>query len=457
MIIYNNDDSFAVLTKVTGSVLPGTLPFGCLTFCIGLALALVRELTTWLDRDDYIEDTFSIRIVAVVIGILLAVRANMALNRWMEGISQIQLMLSKWGDAFITLSSFFSNRVNTREQAARILLFRARTAHWLSLMSCLTFATLRSRKLTCLDGVPIRELFEEETEQEQEEVAQQPPSPRVLASPPSGSALSGHSGGSKLTPMKSFSSERQKSNVAQGRSLLNDMDHYQSSHQAAAEKEKVSSLDLYVLSAPTADEVQLLDMCTDKVNCLMLWILQGTIQEIRANTLDTPPPIVTRFFQELSNGMLGFNQAHKVAMVPFPFPFAQMVSLLLVMLCLSLPLYIDIFTKNPVITPALSFLLPICYLGLNSVAIELEEPFGTDWNDVDIEVRHEDFLWVLVDVLRQATMPPVSDENIVESEILSGMSRRVGDNKQTLAHGVVDYVRRMKGNPARHETEPPIE
>jgi len=428
MISYDNGDCFSVLITVTGSVLPGTLPFGCFTFCVGLALALVREQTTWLDGDDYIEDTFSIRIVAVVIGILLAVRANMALNRWMEGISQIQLMLSKWGDAFIALSSFFSNRPNTLEQEEQILFFRTRIAHWLSLMSCLAFATLRSRHLTCLDDVPIREFFPEEIGKEQP----------VLS--PTGSGVSSISGSCKLTPKKSFCTQRQNNMVDPQGPLFHRLSN---TDQAAQEKEKVMSLDLYVLSAPTADEVHLLDMATDKVNCLMFWILQGTIEQIRMKTLDTPAPIVTRFFQELSNGMLGFNQAHKVAMVPFPFPFAQMVSLLLVMLCFSLPLYIDIFTKNPVLTPVLSFLVPICYLGLNSVAIELEEPFGTDWNDVDIEVRHEEFLWSLVDVLRQATTPPASAEHKVEGHILSGVSNRVHD-KDTIDQGVVDYVSKMK-------------
>merc|ERR1711908_216199 len=133
-------------------------------------------------------------------------------------------------------------------------------------------------------------------------------------------------------------------------------------------------------------------MSVDKVNVVGLWIIQGIITEIRSKILDVPPPIVTRVFQEISNGMLGFNQAHKVALVPFPFPLAQMVSLLLVILYLTLPLYLDAFTKNVVITPILSALIPMCYCGLNRIAIELEEPFGTDDNDVDIEVRHMEFV-----------------------------------------------------------------
>merc|ERR1712050_191156 len=56
----------------------------------------------------------------------------------------------------------------------------------------------------------------------------------------------------------------------------------------------------------------------------------------------------------------------------------------------------------------ISFLVPLCYNGLNSIAIELEEPFGTDDNDVDLDVRAEEFMWMMVDTLRARTYPPDS-------------------------------------------------
>ena len=47
-----------------------------------------------------------------------------------------------------------------------------------------------------------------------------------------------------------------------------------------------------------------------------------------------PPPIVSRIFQELSNGLLGFENAYKVARTPFPFPYAQIVQVLTSLTCL---------------------------------------------------------------------------------------------------------------------------
>jgi hypothetical protein len=205
-------------------------------------------------------------------------------------------------------------------------------------------------------------------------------------------------------------------------------------------------LDLAVLSMPTEDEIRNLDMAKNKVNTVFLWILQGVAQEIRVGTLDAPAPLVSRVFQELSNGMVGFNQAHKLALVPFPFPFAQLVSLLLLGLCTALPFYIDLFTRNVFWTPVLSFVLPTCFVGLNWIAIELEEPFGTDYNDVDIEERHEDFLWLLVDVLRQprtpattpATVPPThQDQYALERGIIQRITMQ--QDQDMLAEELLPY------------------
>lgn len=419
MIVYDNSHQFKIIFKMTGSVLPGCLPVGCFTFSLGLALALYRHFDDKMEslkndaapnQAQWIVNSFSIQTIAVVIGYLLVVRTNMALGRWMDGISEIQLMLSKWGDAFDALNGFFAGRgaTATPEQRERIVNFRIRVAHWFSLMSCLAFATLRmsgeGEKVSAeewLDAVPIKEMFGDEA---------------------------------TLKKTKSFTTNRSESDQ-----LMKGVEAFEKSEKKQAkEKELIQDLALLVLAEPTEEEVRLLKMANDKVNTICLWIIQSIILEIRAGTLDTPPPIVSRVFQEVSNGMLGFNQANKVAMVPFPFPFAQMVSLLLVMLYIALPVYIDMFTKNPVVTPIISFLLPVCYCGLNRIAIELEEPFGTDNNDVDIEIRHEEFLWMLVDVLRHPDVSPVSKNHDLEHKILRGLVK--GVEHDILAEEVRPYL-----------------
>merc|ERR1719409_2529813 len=60
----------------------------------------------------------------------------------------------------------------------------------------------------------------------------------------------------------------------------------------------------------------------DPIFLVNRWILQETTALVLGRHLKIPSPIVSRIFQQMSNGMLGFNQALKVAVVPFPFPSA---------------------------------------------------------------------------------------------------------------------------------------
>jgi len=399
MIVYDNASQFAILFQKRGSVIPAGLPLATVACLIGAFLSVSRHLGWTKDeyQDSYLKDPFALQTFAAVTGFLLVVRTNMALSRWMEGIGDVQVMLSKWSDAFNQLNAFFAGKQDSEDK--RILMFRMRIAHWFSLMSCLAFATLRGGGVPSIEDVAIKELNEEV-----------------------------HEAKGKLKKSKSFASMRDndtelgqdsQSPSGSGNRLSEELRPKTVQQTVIPSKTAlVRQTDLAVISMPTPEEVELLDVSNDKVNLVCFWIIQGIILEVRAKTLDAPPPIVTRVLQELSSGMLGFNQAHKVAMVPFPFPFAQMVSLLLVCLIAIMPFYVDNFTRHVVMTPMICFIVPLIYQGLNQIAIELEEPFGMDDNDVDIEVRHEEFLWMLVDVCRQHTTPPVDETTEKPSEII---------------------------------------
>lgn len=405
MIEYDNSAVIGILFRTAGSVVPGAIPVGLCTGCVGLFLAILREVgkqNEWLSKniyhEEFIEKPTAIQIFASVLGYLLVVRTNMALSRWMEAISNVESMLSKWGDAFKALSAFFAGKKDTEERMKRIQFFRARVAHWFSLMACLAFATLRGGQITCLDDVPIKVMLH----------AEDPNQPRLKKKMSFAIARQSDIAGAGFPGprMSRQSSGGSSSAKLGGRSMHSRVIDPQDLERT----QLINDMDLQVLYSPTPDEVEALDFASDKVNIISLWIIQGIVLEVRAKTLDAPPPIVTRVLQELSNGMLGFNQAHKVAMTPFPFPFAQMVSVLLLLMDLIFPFYVDNFTQNVIVTPLVSFLIPMCYHGLNNTAIELEEPFGLDLNDVDIENRNEAYQKMLIDTLRMPTVPPYAED-----------------------------------------------
>lgn len=306
MLQYDNESQLLILFRMAGSVLPSSCAVGLLTFVLGTVLAILRDrgqlVEVFQDENYLLTDDF-FRILCTIVGFLLVMRTNQALSRWMHAVTQVEVMLSKWSDAYNALNSFFSGKDGTPDVLERILLFRIRVAHWFSLMSCLAFATLTNGSVSNLAEIRIR-----------------PKYPETLDS--------------IGQPMLKTSFSGQLGVIEEGR-----------------KSKGKPSITFEVLHAPTEPEVTVLEGCADKVNIISLWIIQGIMREVRDKTLDAPPPIVTRVFQEISKGMLGFAQAHKVAMVPFPFPFAQMVTTLLAMLYIAFPFFIDSFTKHVIITP----------------------------------------------------------------------------------------------------------
>lgn len=143
-----------------------------------------------------------------------------------------------------------------------------------------------------------------------------------------------------------------------------------------------------------------------------------------ARHMRIPSPIMSRIYQQLSKGMLGFNQALKVAIVPFPFPFAQMITLLLVGFQVFCPMMTVIFTASSALCPLLTFLAVTGYWGLNEICVELEEPFGEDANDLPIVQLQRCFVSMLVDQCR------VDVDRISESMVWAGAQAEPPEHPQ---------------------------
>merc|ERR1712072_1152956 len=148
----------------------------------------------------------------------------------------------------------------------------------------------------------------------------------------------------------------------------------------------------------------------------------------------TEPPIVTRVFQELSNGMLGYFRSMTIAAVPFPFPFAQVINYTLYGFFLFCPFivmrivedlkssgYLSFGQMWPCLV--LNFLTCAGYAALNEIATELEDPFGDDLNDYPITVQQWAILWAMEDCYF-AALPKGNDEDWSEcrSAFLAEMS-----------------------------------
>ena len=119
---------------------------------------------------------------------------------------------------------------------------------------------------------------------------------------------------------------------------------------------------------------------------VMSWI-QSLIM-LRSETpegLRVTPPLLSRVHQVLSDGMLGFNQADKIATTPFPMPYSQMLTACLLVFNIILPVMVVATIKNMTVAVVLTCISTVAYQGLNEVARELEDPFKpTHLNDLGL-------------------------------------------------------------------------
>ena len=122
-----------------------------------------------------------------------------------------------------------------------------------------------------------------------------------------------------------------------------------------------------------------------KVALCSMWLHEFISREyLNGSTGQVAPPIISRLFQFTSDGMIGYNQARKIAYVPFPFPHAQITSLYVSVVVLLMPILMISFVESLLFGFVINLLTVMCFSGLHEVARELESPFQNVPNDIPL-------------------------------------------------------------------------
>lgn len=114
-------------------------------------------------------------------------------------------------------------------------------------------------------------------------------------------------------------------------------------------------------------------------------VQQLVVEHIRNGTLDIQAPIVSRVFQELSNGIVALTNVRKITDIPFPFPYAQLVSVMLIVSSFLTPFITGLFMSSASWAGLLTFISQFAFWSINYIAAEIEMPFGDDDNDLPID------------------------------------------------------------------------
>eukprot|EP00929_Paragymnodinium_shiwhaense_P087571 TRINITY_DN47715_c0_g1_i1.p1 TRINITY_DN47715_c0_g1~~TRINITY_DN47715_c0_g1_i1.p1 ORF type:complete len:666 (-),score=110.68 TRINITY_DN47715_c0_g1_i1:100-2097(-) len=122
---------------------------------------------------------------------------------------------------------------------------------------------------------------------------------------------------------------------------------------------------------------------TTRTQLVFQWIQVHIMDGVKTGIVAAPPPIVSRAFQELSNGMVQFHEALKISSVPFPFPYAQCCDVLLCIHWWCTPLVTAQWVTAVGWAILFSFTQVFILWALNRIAVEIENPFGSDANDLN--------------------------------------------------------------------------
>lgn len=118
---------------------------------------------------------------------------------------------------------------------------------------------------------------------------------------------------------------------------------------------------------------------------VLLHLTQSIItKSLDDGILKIPPPILSRVYQTLSRGFVNLLNAKKIADTRFPFPYAQLITMLLFMHLLLTPMMISCLIKSKVWAPIFTFVPIFAEFSINFIGVELENPFGTDDNDLPL-------------------------------------------------------------------------
>ena len=143
-------------------------------------------------------------------------------------------------------------------------------------------------------------------------------------------------------------------------------------------------------------------------------ILRALSTRQLAGGMSAPSPMVARALQDLSKGFESYHSATKMKEVPVPFAYVQVNALLLIVFNLITPIAIASFsspdagpaptddavplallsynrTMHCLVAALLSAVVVAGFTAMWLVANELEDPFGSDANDIDVLSYHERF------------------------------------------------------------------
>lgn len=136
-----------------------------------------------------------------------------------------------------------------------------------------------------------------------------------------------------------------------------------------------------------------------RIHVVFQWIQAGILFGMKSGLIKTPPPIISRCFQELNAGMVALAEMQTIEETPFPVPYARMVTVLLLTHMSLTPFFMINLTDHFLVAGVFAFMAVFLLWILVLIAMDIEEPFGDDLDDLDFPHAQEEINCSLMELV----------------------------------------------------------
>ena len=320
MLIYRKGTPGPLLFRLAGSAIPKACIYGGFSALLTLILDVIIHSDK--NNEGYIDSLFqhpyAFQPFAYIAAFVLVFRTNVAYNRYWEMAGHVTLMGSKWGDALVEALAFDEVPRGKPEDFVATL---ARRRH---------FQALMIRRFSLMHALALQYLRRDDSLDN----------------------LSGAKGTAS-------------SSVEMGLGAFGGM------HGPDSRTEVRWQL-LEVLGGLAPSELTKLAQAQDRVGFIYTTIINLGVHRRFDGGLGVDAPVLSRYYQLISDGMLGFRYARKIEDIPFPWPYTQAVEAFLLMFTIIFPLVLSRFAGEGLtsiwIGPFLAFVTVTSYTTLHKVA-----------------------------------------------------------------------------------------
>lgn len=131
----------------------------------------------------------------------------------------------------------------------------------------------------------------------------------------------------------------------------------------------------------TADERSRLEPLRHRSSVVASWISVRLHAAHRAGHLEAEP--LRAMDANLTAMIAALGGCERIRRTPVPFAYAQHIKLFMVLFCYTVPFVI--VEALGIYTPIASAVLSFALFGIDEIGVEIEDPFGTDPNDLPME------------------------------------------------------------------------